>query len=158
MTNKRFLMSALLAAALTPATVFAQASSSVETRKIPITLDQLNPCNGETVVITGTIDIATRTTIDANGRTHIAFNDVPHLKGEGSTGGYKVAGVTREHDTFEVADSDWPMTQSFTQRYHIISQGKAPNYIDDYAISYSVDASGNTEVRFEHASARCVGD
>ena len=149
---------AALLGVATPAVSLAQASTSVDRRTIPVTLDQLNPCNGETVVISGTIDITTRTTIDGKGRKHIAFTDVPHLDGRGSTGAYKVVGVAREHDTFEVADSDLPMSQSFTARYHVISQGKAPNYFEDFATHYSVDASGSADVQFSHSSSKCTGN
>ena len=145
-------------AAVTPQTSSAQASTSVDQRTIAVTFDQLNPCNGETVTISGTLDITTRTAIDSKGRKHIAFTDVPHLDGQGSTGAYKVLGVSREHDTFEVAASDLPMTQSFTSRYHVISQGKAPNFFDDLATRYSIDANGTMDVQFTHSSTKCTGN
>ena len=151
-------LTAAAVAVVTPATSFAQASTNVDRRSVSITFDQLNPCNGETVVISGTLDITTRTTIDGKGRKHISFTDVPHLDGQGTTGAYKVVGVSREHDTFEVDGSDLPMTQSFTSRVHVISQGKAPNYFDDFATHYSIDANGNMDVQFSHSDSRCTGN
>ena len=89
-------------------------------------------------------------------RHALAFTDVPHLEGRGSTGAYKVVGVAREHDTVAATESQFPVTASVTSRDHVISQGKAPNYFDDFATHLTVTRDF-LDVQFTHVSQKCTG-
>src|SRR5688500_16585035 len=83
-----------------PAALAAQAASSVERFEEPY--DELveNPCNGEAVQISGTLKITERITVDANGIVHRSFSLVPNVRGQGTSGAYKVVGGDRSTDKF----------------------------------------------------------
>ena len=153
---RKILLSASLVAG-SPAIAVAQSSQDKDHSTHTITLDQLNPCNGETVVISGTIEVFSHSTTDPHGIKHFSRSVVPHLEGQGSTGKYTLVGVTREHDTYSATETELPQTQSFTSRYHVVSQGSAPNYLDDYATRLTIQADGSIEFQFEHIASRCVG-
>ena len=70
-----------------PRVVAAQATSEVERRDIQVTGDQPHPCTGELVTFGGFITVTTRTTVDAQGITHVAYNMVPHLEASTASAG-----------------------------------------------------------------------
>src|SRR5437867_2597581 len=89
MTPKRLVLSA---ATLIAALLFVSSPVTAEVvsnQDLPVAFAFPNPCNGETVTLSGTIHSQTRVTINAN-TTHVGihqnFNDV---KGVGLTTGAK---------------------------------------------------------------------
>ena len=139
-----------------PATLAAQASTLVDRETIPFEVEQENPCNGEVVLITGYLEVALRVTIDPNGVTHLAYNLVPHVEGEGESGKYKIVGGERSHEMF-IAGEEFPFSGSATFQYNIISQGGAPNYTLIIVSRLMIDADGTVRVAFERVHESCTG-
>jgi len=139
-----------------PATLAAQASTLVDRQTIPFEVEQENPCNGEVVLITGYLEVALRVTIDPNGVTHLAYNLVPHVEGEGESGKYRIVGGERAHEIF-IAGEEFPFSGSATFQYNIISQGGAPNYTVIIVSRLMIDADGTVHVAFEQVHESCRG-
>ena len=148
------IVSALLTAL--PVTVMAQASQRIE-RGTEEVFDQIeNPCNGEPVQITGTVDVTTRRTVDANGVVHLASNSVPSLRGVGPSGEYNVLGGRHVNDKF--IDNEWyPENVSFSDSFHMISKGNALNFLFTMSGHFVVETDGTVKVDFRHESAKCTG-
>ena len=103
-------VSALLAAV--PAIAMAQASNIIERSVEEINEVITNPCNGEPVQLTGTIQVTTRRTVDANGVVHLASNSVPSIRGEGPSGEYNLLGGRHVRDKF-IDGEPYPENVSF---------------------------------------------
>jgi hypothetical protein len=139
-----------------PAALAAQATSSVERFEEPYDALVENPCNGETVQITGTLMITERITVDANGVTHRSFTLVPNVRGQGASGAYKVVGGDRSTVKFIDGQLD-PENFNGTFQFNIISQGNAPNFITTVSAHFTSDADGTIKRDFFHENARCTG-
>src|SRR5262245_42086226 len=139
-----------------PATVMPQASQRIE-RGTEEVFDQLdNPCNGEPVQITGTLDVTTRRTVDANGVVHLASTSVPSLRGVGPSGEYNVVSATHLRDKF--IDNEWfPENIAFSDSFHMISKGKGLNFLFTMNGHFLVETDGTVKVDFRHGSAKCTG-
>ena len=147
-------VSALLAAA--PVTVMAQASQRIERSTEEVSDLIANPCNGEPVQLTGTINVTTRRTVDANGVVHLASNSVPSIRGEGPSGDYNVLGGHHVRDMF--IDGEWfPENVSFKDDFHMISTGKGLNFLFTMNGHFVVDADGTVKVEFRNESLKCTG-
>jgi len=150
-------MMMVLAVAMTlvaaPRAAVAQATSEVERRDIQVTGDQPHPCSGDLVTFSGFITVTTRTTVDARGITHVAYNMVPHLEASTPSAEYKINGVDRYHETTDVEGTT---VQSYTSGLLLIGQGKAPNYKEKYVARITISPDGSFEIQFEHNTAGCV--
>ena len=107
--------------------------------------------------MTGELVLTTRTTIDATGGFHIAFNLVPSsVRGTGASGAaYKAMGGEREH--FNVALDDAPLTDTFTSVFNLVSQGSTDNFIAKVTFHVTVNANGQVTVFFDKVSTACGG-
>ena len=149
----------LLAVAFVPATaLFATATADVEREVVPFVFDDVNPCNGEPVIMTGELILTTRTTIDSSGGLHVAFNLVPSgVRGEGASGAvYKAVGGEREHFNVDL-DDDAPLTDTFTSVFNLVSQGSTDNFIARITFHVTVNANGEVTVVFDNVVAECRG-
>jgi hypothetical protein len=131
-----------------PVAVMAQASQRIE-RSTEEVVDQIdNPCNGEPVQITGTFDVTTRRTVDANGVVHLASNSVPNLRGVGPSGEYNVGGGTHVRDKF--IDNEWyPENVSFSDSFHLLSKGKGLNFLFTMNGHFVVETDGTVKNGFQ---------
>jgi hypothetical protein len=150
-----FLVGAVFCVA--PAALVAQASSFVDRFETDYDSMVENPCNGEVVHITGTVVSTRRWTVDANGIVHVAYNFVPHVSGEGSTGAYKVVGGDRSSDKFIDGQLLFPENYKFSSEFNIISQGKAPNFISTVSGHYILLDDGTVRLEFFHSQEKCTG-
>ena len=142
--------------AVVPVTVMAQASQRIERSTEEVSEEIANPCNGELVQITGTIDVTTRRTVDANGVVHLASNSVPHIRGEGPSGDYNVLGGRHVRDKFVDFDL-YPENVSFKDDFHMISTGKGLNFLFTMNGHFLVEDDGTVKVDFRYDSAKCTG-
>jgi len=152
------LLALLLTVTLAPAiAVSARTMADVDREIVPFEFDDVNPCNGEPVTLTGELIVTTRTTVDAEGRLHIAYNLVPSgVRGTGASGAaYKAVGGEREH--FNVAVDDAPLTDTFTSVFNLVSQGSTDNFIAKVTFHVTVDANGQETVFFDNSDSECHG-
>ena len=139
-----------------PATVLAQASSTIE-RYVEQIDDQIeNPCTGELVHVTGTVKTTMRRTVDANGVVHLVFTSIPSIRGEGASGEYNVLGNHGLRDKF-IDNAYFPENVSFTDAFHLVSKGKGVNFLFTLNVHWVVDSDGTTKVDFGHEVGKCTG-
>jgi hypothetical protein len=138
-------------------TIRAQATTTVERFVEPFTLDDVNPCTGEPVVVAGELKITIRTTIDNQGTTHIAYNLVPsHVRGESASGtAYKAVGGEREHTNVTATDSS--LTDTFTSAFNLISAGGEDNFLVHITDHITTTADGTTRSLVVLDRSECHG-
>jgi hypothetical protein len=152
-----FLLALLLVGLAHAATLRAQATTTVERFTDPFVFDDVNPCNDEPVVVTGELNITVRTTVDSQGTTHVAYTLVPsQVRGEGASGAaYKAVGGQREH--FNFTESDFPIVDTFTSVFNLVSQSGADNFSNHIVFHITITGDGITRVELEHISEECRG-
>jgi len=135
-------------------TVWGQAETTIERLVVPFVFDGVNPCNGEVVLLTGELKITTRTTVDAQGRTHVALTLVPsEVRGDGESGTeYRAVGGQREH--VQVTESPF-FVDSFTSVFNLVSQGSTDNFRQNIVFHVTVTADGTVRSEVERFSERC---
>jgi hypothetical protein len=126
-----FIMSAALALL---ASVSANAQMVNEPRAYSGTA--INPCNGETVVFSGTIHFHEKTQVSTDGRIHFVANDNFSASGRGQSTGvtYNIGGAMQTNSKFP----SYPIT--FRQRNRFVSTGSAPSFHSTFA--FHVNGSG----------------
>jgi hypothetical protein len=133
----------------------ALASQKPEILRFPIDETMVNPCNGESVHLTGTFQIVLHETQDASGGSHfIAEGNAKGIRGVGTSGTqYRATGgFWDEFNTngrTEVSNS--------VSVFNIISKGPAPNFISEVNVKLTVNANGEVTAEFEHGNERCTG-
>jgi hypothetical protein len=152
-----FLLALLLVGLAHAAPLRAQATTTVERFTDPFVFDDVNPCNGESVVVTGELNITVRTTVDSQRKTHVAYTLVPsQVQGEGASGAaYKAVGGQREH--FNITESDFPIVDTFTETFNLISAGVTDNFYAHTTFHITITGDGITRVELEHISEECRG-
>jgi hypothetical protein len=138
-------------------TVRAQATTTVERVTVPFVVDDVNPCNGEAVLLTGELKLTTRITVDGQGKTHVAFSLVPsQVRGEGESGtAYSAVGGEREHLNF--TESAFPFIDSFTSIFNLVSAGGTDNFTAKIVFHVTVTADGTVRSEVAHFSGECHG-
>jgi hypothetical protein len=137
--------------------VHAQATTTVERFTDTFVFDDVNPCNGEAVTLTGELNITIRTTVDSQGKTHVAFTLVPSaVRGEGESGtSYKAVGGQREH--FNSIDNAPPIDDTFTETFNLIGQGSTDNLEAHVIFHITIAADGTVKSEVERVRAECRG-
>lgn len=112
----------LLFAAALLLSVSAGAQMVNQTR--PYSSTTVNPCNGETVVFSGSIHFHEKTQVSADGRIHFVANNSFNASGRGQSTGrsYNIGGNMHTNSKFPT----FPIT--FRQRTKVISAGSADNF------------------------------
>lgn len=128
---RNFVLSAALALL---ATLSANAQMVNEPR--PYSGTAINPCNGETVVFSGTIHFHEKTQVSTDGRIHFVANNNFSASGRGQSTGvtYNIGGVMKTNSKFP----SYPIT--FRQRNRFISTGYAPSFHSTFA--FHVNGNG----------------
>ena len=153
----------LFVASITMLTLFAGSMSgsaqatTIKDRMVePFEFDGINPCTGETVVVSGELLITNKATFDAAGGGHFTFTLVPRqVRGEGESGTvYKAVGGQREHFNVNAGES---LTDTFTNAFNLISQGGGDNFIVHITFHTTVNANGDVTSEMLLDRAECVG-
>ena len=126
-----------------PSMANAQAITDTQRFVAPFFVDDINPCTGEPVSLSGEVHIRVQTTVDSNGGFHGTFVLVPHqVVGEGASGlAYKAVGGHREHIT-DHAGGPGASTFTLTNTFNMVSQGSADNYWTSTVIHITLNSNG----------------
>ncbi len=113
-----------------------------------------NECNGEPVLLNGTLHQEMSFSINPNGNTHSSFNASIHMTGYGQvTGVYYVAkeSVHNETDTRGIAQE-----QFFGTKIKLVSQGpQSPNMMDHATLHVVIDKNNNVKVDISKHQIKC---
>ncbi len=103
-----------------------------------------NTCNGETVVMNGTVHQEMSFSTNPNGMTHFSFNFSVHLSGVGQTTG--VSYVANDGMHTEVNVRGFAQEQSFGTKTKLIAQGPVPNMTDRITLHVVTDQNGAAKI------------
>jgi hypothetical protein len=104
----------------------------------------VNPCNGETVSFSGSINYHEKTQVSTDGRIHFVANDTFNVGGNGSATGtrYNIMGTMQSNSKFP----SFPI--KFRQRSRFVSTGSAPSFYTTFV--FHVNGNGvQTQVTTE---------
>jgi hypothetical protein len=120
----------------------------------PIT-DQIivNGCNGEPVLLNGTLHQEMTFNTTPSGNTHSSFNATIRENGNGQvTGAYYVAkeDVHNETNTKGIAQE-----QSFSTKIKLVSQGSSPDMMDRATLHVVIDKNGMVKMDISKHQISC---
>jgi hypothetical protein len=128
-------------------------AATITTQNIPINTTLSNPCNGESVTLSGVAHEVSSVTIDGTGQFHLAAHFAGTITGTGSQGNMYV-GVLNEQFT---RNGSIPGTFTHTFTTKLTSNGSAPNFSSSILEHFTVSADGTTTVSFLNFTATCSG-
>jgi hypothetical protein len=150
------LVGALLGA--TAGVALGQAETRTESERLPVSFSVTNPCNGETVELSGFAHFAFHVTTDDTGGIHEMFELNIQASGTGTESGarYRIS-----EGTSGVANSaigtDGAQEFTFPERLLVIGQGKVPNFVLHTVAHITMNANGEVTVFFVHQQVDCKG-
>jgi hypothetical protein len=149
---------AFVVAASSTATGLAQAATVEVVRFVdPFVFDQLHPCTGEPVEISGFTRVTFRTVTDSTGGVHFSYQLVPfQIRGEGESGQYKAVGGEREHINENSSDG-LPITDTFASVFNLISAGNGDNFLVHVTFHITFNANGEITAVVINDRAECRG-
>jgi hypothetical protein len=112
-----------------------------------------NECNGEQVLLNGTLHQETSFNTTPSGNTHMSLNGTIHLNGYGQTSSaYYVAkeNVHQETNTKGVAQE-----QFFSTKIKLVSQGPTPDMVDRAMLHVVIDKNNNVKVDMSKHEIKC---
>ena len=113
-----------------------------------------NECNGEPVLLNGTLHQEMSFSTNPNGNTHSSFNATIHMNGYGQvTGVYYVANenIHNETNTKGVAQE-----QFFGTKIKLVSQGpQTPNMMDRATLHVVIDKNNLVKVEISKHQIKC---
>ena len=159
MTHSWITLVAGVALSAAPATLAAQATTTVEhDYEFVQSFSDYNPCNNEPIVVSGTFKTTERTTIDATGGSHFALTVLGKLDATGASGAkYNIQFSDHLVDA-RGESGDFPFHRNDTQAIRYTSQGQAPNFMSTYVFHWLIAADGNTQLEVEHTDEKCTGN
>jgi hypothetical protein len=152
-SNKRAILILIFAfAAIAVATPSLMAQAIVT--DMPVT-DQLvvNQCNGEPVLLNGTLHQEMSFNTTPSGNTHSSFNATIHLNGYGQlSGAYYVAheSVHNETNTKGIGQE-----QFFGTKIKLVSQGPTPDMVDRATLHVIIDKNNNVKMDLSKHEIKC---
>lgn len=150
-------LSLLVMALASAATPSAQATVEVQRFIDLFVFDESHPCTGESVELSGELQITERVVTDSEGGVHTTFHLVPlKIRGIGPNGErLMIVGGAREH-IIEAAGG-LPFTDTFTSMFNIVSQGGGDNFMEQITVHITVNENGDVTAEVEHVQEECRG-
>ena len=112
-----------------------------------------NECNGEMVLLNGTLHQEMMFNTTPSGNTHSSFNANIHMNGYGqTTGAFYVANESthNETNTRGVAQE-----QSFSTKIKMVAQGPTPDMVDRATLHVVIDKDGNVKQDISKHQMQC---
>jgi hypothetical protein len=134
-----------------------QASAPPDVQSIPINETFVATCTGETVDISGTLEVREHVHTDAAGGVHgvvqATFRQITGLSGSGTR--YRLVGGATG-----VINTNGPSAQAVSHQvdvFNLISQGSAPNLVFVAVFHITFDANNNITADFTNLNIECRG-
>jgi hypothetical protein len=151
------MLKVLLAGCIASVLLLVPTSASAATVQMRLPLNQtfFNPCTGDTITFTGTINLVTGVTADGSGGFHVLFADnVSDVTGIGVPSGIVYQGVGG--DWFETnVKPPFPAEFTATDVINFLSAGAAPNFVANDTIHFTVNANGTITAQVVRFSLTC---
>jgi hypothetical protein len=143
-------------------TLFASATAAQAAaihESIPVSFTADNPCNGEAVSVTGTVDFVINTLANPAVEYIAAENGRYEVTGVGATTGskYVVRDVLHVSTVVTSFTTGAPLQSTLTELFHLVSQGSAPDFWSLAVFHVTVTANGDITVNLEFVPQACRG-
>lgn len=136
----------------------SQAAVTVHDYNMPDSITIVNPCNGESVPMSGTRDMMIRMTTTGSGRVNVGAHVTLDLTGVGATTGAKYVAHAEENVTFNNETfTNGAVVESFLINQVIVAQGNAPNFYATDSGHITINANGEVTSSSFDNETRCQG-
>lgn len=139
-----------------PQLLMAQANTVTTNVQLPVN-QTVTDCNGQPVVLSGTVHMVVHFTTDANGGTHAGF----HTNYQGVSGtsptnpNITYRAVNSSHQTFNSRDPQSEFTS--IENVRLISSGPTDNLIIKVMTHITINANGEATAEFTRIEVVCRG-
>jgi hypothetical protein len=114
-----------------------------------------NDCNGETVILNGTMHFDYFFATDADGdRTHYDITSTERLTGVGQTTGARYVSSEKFHEN-DVTRSGQASDTRQTMKSRLVAQGRTPDMISRHVVHVVIDRLGNIKVNIDKSTVSC---
>ncbi len=123
--------------------------------EVPFVAIVSNPCLGEMVNLTGTLHLDSTVTVNANNFHMTSHANPQGITGIGQTSGaiYHATGVTRSDSGGSLVDG--AAEQTFINRFHIVGDGRTPNFEAFNTVHVTLNADGTMTANVSNISTTC---
>jgi hypothetical protein len=133
-------------------TALAAASTVTTVASFSVSFD-VEGCNGETVALSGNLNLVAHVTQSSSGNFNVEVNvDSQGLSGTGASGTQYQAN-THSHDMFEAGAAS---TSTSTDKFVLIAKGKNPDLMTTMTMHYTLNANGTLTAVVDNFSVKCV--
>jgi hypothetical protein len=139
-------------------TVRLSAQATVEVVRVtePFVFDELHPCSGEPVTLSGELQITERWVTDSEGGIHLSLRLVPlQVRGTGASQEFMAVGGSREH--INELSGGLPFTDTFTTIFNLVSRDGSDNFVAATTFHVTVNENGDITANVESERLQCVG-
>ncbi len=155
----RFMLGVLLAGALLlTAASGALAEATTATSVVAVPLDGRvvdNPCAGESLLLTGSLQLLVHTTGDASGGFHVVRQTSYHgVGGVGLTSGRQYRATGAEQASFTIR-GPFPFVATTAVNIHLVGQGPGDNYLLHGLLHLTFNANGELTATAFDAGYEC---
>jgi hypothetical protein len=125
------------------------------TQDTPITNQTIvNECNGEPVLLNGTLHSEMSFSTNPNGMTHFSLNATAHMTGVGQITGVNY--VANDNTHLETNTRGYAQEQTNDTKIKLISQGpQTPNMVDHATLHVVIDKNGVPKVEISKHQIKC---
>ena len=136
------------------ATVFAAASTVTTVASFPVNIEATG-CNGDTVTLTGNLNVVAHVSQSASGNLNVEVNiDSQGLSGTGLPSGTTYQANSHAHDMF---DATTGFTTTVTDKFVLIAKGKNPDLITTMIFHYTINADNTVTATVDTFTVKCTG-
>lgn len=137
-----------------PQSLMAQATTVTTNQEVPVDTTVFD-CNGQPVVLSGTMHMVVHFTTDANGGTHVTTHSNYQDVSGTSTSGLTYRGVNNVQTTF---NSSGPQSEVTTvDNVLLASQGATDNLRVSFTTHTTINANGVATAAFTRFTITCNG-
>jgi len=112
-----------------------------------------NECNGEMVLLNGTLHQEMTFYTTSNGNTHTSLNTTIRMNGYGQTSGAFY--VAKENIHNETNTKGIAQEQSFGTKIKLVAQGPTPDMMDRATLHVVIDKDGNVKQDISKHQIQC---
>jgi hypothetical protein len=149
----KFGASILVTAVMTMALILPAAQAAVVTNEdVPISVDIINPCTGETITLSGNLHLSFSVTNNGAGGFHLSeHQNFQGISGIDSSGvKYQATGVFNSEFNVQAGEE-----YTSASSYNLISQGAGDNVMGHTNFHYTVNPDGTVTAYVDNSNVEC---
>jgi hypothetical protein len=133
---------------------FAAASTVSTVAAFPVSF-QATGCNGDTVTLTGNLNVVAHVSQSSSGNLNVEVNiDSQGLTGTGAPSGVQYQANQHAHDMFDATAAS---TTTMTDKFVLIAKGNTPDLIVTMTMHYTINADQTVTAVVDTFTVKCTG-